>query len=78
MGNIDFGRGLRFVLDDIGWTQKDLSEFANITPACISQVINNKREPTLSTIVKILNATGFSFEEIMNARPEVTQQRSER
>ena len=44
------------------------AEFANksgLTEACISTIISGKRDPQLSTIVKILKTASIEFEELL-------------
>lgn len=57
-----FGKNLKNILSTLGLSQVELSKKAKVTPACISQIINGTREPCLTTIIKIMNATGASFE----------------
>lgn len=61
-----FGVNLREAIKYLNWTQRDLAHFAKITPACVSQIINGKREPNLSTLIRIINATGFTLENLVN------------
>jgi predicted transcriptional regulator len=60
-----FGKNLTEVLDYLGLVQSDLASLAGLTPACISQIVNGKREPTLSTVVKILGVIPVKFERLL-------------
>lgn len=59
-----FGKELQRVLDMLDMTQAELAERTKLTPAAISQIISAKREPTLSTIVKILKVIPVKFERL--------------
>ncbi len=60
-----FGKNLKEVIDFLGITQSDLSKKANLTQASISQIINGSREPSLGTILKILNVLQIKFERLV-------------
>ena len=62
-----FGENLKSVREFLGLTLKDLSIKSGLTEACISQVETGKREPKLSTIVKLLNALNVKFERLMGS-----------
>lgn len=65
MKSENFGKNLSEILEFMGMTQFALSQRAGLTQAAISQIIQGKREPTLSTVCKILNALGCSFERLV-------------
>jgi predicted transcriptional regulator len=60
-----FGKNLSEVLKLLEMSACDLAERSNLTPACISQIVNGKREPTLSTVVKILEVIPVKFERLL-------------
>lgn len=60
-----FGKNLSHVLNALGMSQADLAERTGLTPACISQVLAGKREPTLYTIVRILRIVPVKFERLI-------------
>lgn len=62
-----FGKNLSQVLNALGMTQADLAERAGLTPACVSQVLAGKREPTLYTIMRILRVVPVKFERLMQS-----------
>lgn len=64
----DFGKNLKEELKELDWNQRDFAKHAGITPAALSMLINGKREPLLSTLIKIVNALGVSFEDLVNGR----------
>jgi predicted transcriptional regulator len=60
-----FGKNLSEILNELGIKGCELSSMCNLTPACISQIINGKREPTLSTVVKIMKVIPVKFERLL-------------
>jgi DNA-binding XRE family transcriptional regulator len=60
-----FGNNLNEILSALDMTQIALSKRSGLTQACISQIIAGKREPTLSTIIKILEVVPVSFERLV-------------
>ncbi len=60
-----FGENLKEVLDFIDMSQTELSQKSGLTQAAISQVISGTREPSLSTIIKILKVVPVKFERLL-------------
>jgi transcriptional regulator with XRE-family HTH domain len=60
-----FGRNLKEVMDALGMSQIDLANKSGMTPAAISQIISEKREPSLSTICLILQVIPVKFERLV-------------
>lgn len=60
-----FGSNLSKVLTFIEMSSAELSRTTGLTPACISQIISGKREPTLSTVVKILEVIPVNLERLL-------------
>jgi len=58
----NFGRNLKRVLDTLGMNQVELANKTGLTTAAVSQIINHKRDPSLSTVIKILQAVPVKFE----------------
>lgn len=58
----NFGKNLQKIMTTLGMTQKDLAEELGVTQACVSQLLNGVREPSLKTICKILNTIPVKFE----------------
>lgn len=50
-----FGPNLEQLCDQALITQSELAKAAGVTPAAVSMIINNLREPTLDTVCRILN-----------------------
>lgn len=60
-----FGKNLKDIINNLGISQADLSRMCDITPAAISQILNNEREPSLKTICKILEVIPVKFERLV-------------
>lgn len=60
-----FGKNLQGILEFSDITQGDFAKRCGLTPAAISQIINGDREPQLSTVIKILDALGVTFERML-------------
>jgi predicted transcriptional regulator len=61
----NFGKNLNKVLDCLEMSQIELAKKTGLTQAAISQIINGQREPSLSTIVKILKIIPTNFERLV-------------
>lgn len=61
---MSFGVELKRILDSLEMTQSELATKSKLTPAAISQIIDGKREPSLSSIVKILKVIPVKFERL--------------
>lgn len=53
---MSFGENLKRARRDKGWTQGDLADAANIKVTHIPNLENDKGDPKLSTVYKLLNA----------------------
>lgn len=51
---------LQLLIDNLGITQKELAEKANITEAAVSRYIQGSRIPNAGTIISICRATNVS------------------
>ena len=65
LSTVRFGKNLKDILDCLEITQDDLAKRGQLTPACISQIVNGQRDPTLITVVKILNVLGCTLERML-------------
>jgi len=61
-----FAESLGKVLQYLNMTQADFARLIGITPAAINQIIKGKREPSLSTTIKIVDAIYPTFEEMIS------------
>ena len=57
-----FGANLRKVLKSIDMSQAELANKTGLTQAAISQILDGKREPQISSICKILEVIPTNFE----------------
>lgn len=60
----NFGKNTGDIMHYLGWSQNDLAIRSGLTPAAISQIIAGNREPTLKTVLKIIEALGVTFERL--------------
>lgn len=51
---LQFGDRLKIHLDIFGISQVELAKNSGLTPAAVSQIINHKRDPSLSSVVAII------------------------
>jgi predicted transcriptional regulator len=61
-----FAESLAKVLCYLNMSQSDFAKLIGITPAALCQIINGKREPSLSTTIKIVDAIYPTFEEMIS------------
>ena len=67
-----FGESLGKILGFLNISQRHFAELTGLTPACICQIVNGKREPSLSTIVKIIDTLGhWTFEEMVHGSENI-------
>lgn len=64
----NFGKNLKDILEYLEISQVEFAKKTGMTPAAISQLINGMREPSLSTICKILCALPVKFEKLVGVR----------
>jgi transcriptional regulator with XRE-family HTH domain len=60
-----FGKRLTEALEWTGMSQQELAERTGLTPAAISQIVSGKREPLLSTVIRILEVIPIKFEKFI-------------
>lgn len=61
-----FGKSLGKVLEYQNLSQRVFAKRVGLTPAAINQIIKGKREPSLSSIIKIVGAIYPTFEEMIS------------
>lgn len=64
MNNNEFGKRLKELRRQKGFTQQALAEKADIDEKHLSRIENGKFFPSYSTLVKILNALNTDFSEV--------------
>jgi predicted transcriptional regulator len=52
----EFRKGLHNILEDLGWTAKELSKKAGVSPSTLYKIMNEERSPSLDILRKILRA----------------------
>lgn len=62
---VNFRKNLKQIMQDLGVSQIELSKRTGLTPACISQILNNGRDPNLKSIIKILRVIPIKFENLI-------------
>lgn len=60
-----FGKNLKEVLDALEMNQTELAARTGLTQAAVSQLLNDEREPSFRTILKILDAIPVKFERLI-------------
>lgn len=61
----NFGKNLKSIRLFLKQTLSYVSNETGLTEACLSQIENSKRLPSLESIIKILNHFGCTFERMM-------------
>ena len=64
MNSKNFAKNLKAVIEFIEMSQAELSNKTGLTQAAISQILSGKRDPSLSTICKILKVLPVNFERL--------------
>ncbi len=60
-----FSKNLKEVVTTLGLNQAALAVRIGLTQAALSQLINGKRAPSFSTIIRILDAVPVTFERLL-------------
>ena len=60
--SFDLATHIRQLRDELGWTQEDLATRARIDQADLSRIERGAVDPRWSTVNRIINALGESFE----------------
>lgn len=61
-----FGDNLKEVMDEQGYTQKDLAEATGLSEASISNYVNARKMPTIRAIINLSFELGIGFEDFIN------------
>ena len=62
----DFGRNLKSLLNDSCMCQRELSDMTGIPESTISRYISGDLMPSLKNIVRIMQALGCNFEDLID------------
>lgn len=65
MNMIIFGKAIRVRRLELGWTQEELSEKADISPTFMGNIERGAQLPSLSTTVRIANALEIGVERLL-------------
>lgn len=65
VGVMSFGKNLNKIMKNLGMSQSDLAWKSGLTQAAISQILSDKREPSLSTIIAIMQVIPVKFEKLI-------------
>lgn len=68
--NVCFGRNVKTIREQLGWSQEDLAECANLHRTYISGVERGVRNPTLEIVQKLAEALGVSPADLLKAKEE--------
>lgn len=63
-----FGKNLTRIMGVLGMSQADLSKRTGLTPAAISQLCAGVRDPSLHTIVRVLQVIPVKFEQLVTMK----------
>lgn len=65
----DFGKNLKKVRESLGMSAAELAQYSGLTPGCISHIEVGSRDPSLSTIIRILSVIPVKFEVLIGFSP---------
>lgn len=65
------GSRIAHLREQRGWTQKDLAERAEISIAFLSELENNKRNPSTGVLLRISEVLGASLDYLVAGRTDV-------
>lgn len=61
-----FGGNLKEIMDEQGYTQRDLAEATGLSEASISNYVNARKMPTIRAIINLSFELGIPFEDFIN------------
>lgn len=61
-----FGGNLKEIMDEQGYTQKDLAEATGLSEGSISNYVNARTMPTVRAIINLSFELGIGFEDFIN------------
>lgn len=62
---MDYAERLKSLRQELGLTQKELADRANLAISCISMIELGKREPSANTLLSLSNALGVSADYLL-------------
>ena len=60
-----FGSSLRRAREKREYTREQIAERAGISPRFVSAIENDRRKPSLDVLIRVIKATGASFDEVL-------------
>lgn len=67
---MDYAERLKSIRQELGLTQKELADRANLAISCISMIELGKREPSANTLLSLSNALGVSADYLLGLEDE--------
>ena len=61
-----FGDNLAEIMEEQGYTQKDLADAVGLSEATISNYVNKRRMPTIKAIINIAYELDLDFDDFIN------------
>lgn len=69
------GERIALLREERGWTQKQLAERAGVSVAFLSEIENDKRNPSTEVLLRISEALGASLDYLVTGRTDVAPMR---
>lgn len=60
-----FGASLRQAREKRHYSREQIADRADISPRYLAALENDKRKPSLDVLIRVINATGASFDEVL-------------
>lgn len=67
---MNYAERLKSIRQELGLTQKELADRANLAISCISMIELGKREPSANTLLSLSNALGVSADYLLGLEDE--------
>ena len=68
-----FGSSIRYAREKRDYTREQIADRAEISSRFLAAIENNKRKPSLDVLIRLVNAIGASFDEVL--APQMEQER---
>ena len=65
-----FGSSIRYAREKRDYTREQIADRAEISSRFLAAIENNKRKPSLDVLIRLVNAIGASFDEILAPQME--------
>lgn len=67
-----FGSSIRYAREKRDYTREQIADRAEISSRFLAAIENDKRKPSLDVLIRLVNAIGTSFDEVL--APQVEQE----